>query len=200
MADWSLSTFPVESLGWTLRGVALSGGPTLSGPGQTAEISGGGWWAAALNDSDLYTTAHWQEWTGQLLDLFGGVQTIDVPVIAAAWGCTDVVATVTADAALRATTVELTATAGTIVRGAPFSIDHGGDVGVRLYQVRKDNGDGTFAILPPLRAAVAALDAVDADFAAPKCRMRLDDPNGQAWPVMQPDLSARVSIQFQEAF
>lgn len=196
-----MSTFPVESLRWRLGGVMLSGPGGLSGPPQTAEISGGGWWIAELNNIELWTEAEWAEYQGQLLDLHGGVETIEVPLPSNLVGSADVVATVTTAAALRATTVELTATAGAIKRGSVFSIAHG-TKGKRAYQVRTILSDvaGVYSvkILPPLREAVADDTAVN--FATPANLMRLDDPTGDAWPTIQPDLSARVSLRFVEAF
>lgn len=198
---WDFGVFPAETLRWRLAGAQLSGPGTLSGPPQTAEISGGGWWTCEPAGMLLWTQDEWSAYEGLLLDLFGGVETIEVPMAANLVGSADVVATVTAAAALRATTMELTATAGTIRPGAPFGITHA-TKGKRGYMVRKIvsevAGVYTVKILPPLREAVA--DDAAVDFATPAVLMKMDDPGGDAWPTIGPDLSARTSIRFVEAF
>ncbi len=201
MAVWDLDLLPVQTLRWRLAGATLSGPPALAGRGQTAEISGGGWWTAELNNMDVWSVEQWRAYEAHILDLFGGVETVEVPICAELVGSSDVVATVTAAAALRATTLELTATAGTIYPGAVFTPVHA-TVGARGYKVRKilseTAGVYSVKILPPLREAVA--DNAATDFATPRCLMQLDDAAGDAWPTIEPDLSARPSLRFVEAF
>lgn len=74
--------------------------------------------------------------------------------------------------ALRATTVETTVTAaGRALReGDQFGVEHD-DWGPRMHRLIRDNGDGSFDIRPPLRAAVTEDQAVD--YNRPGCVMRL---------------------------
>lgn len=79
-----------------------------------------------------------------------------------------------AAAALRATTVSITVTAGRALReGDQFSVDHA-SWGRRMYRLIRDNADSphTFKIRPPLREAVTAGQSID--FNRPGCVMRLD--------------------------
>lgn len=77
------------------------------------------------------------------------------------------------DYARRATTVSTPITAGgrLLREGDQFGAEHD-DWGPRMYRLIRDNGDGSFDIRPPLRAAVSADQAVDYNRAG--CVMRLE--------------------------
>jgi hypothetical protein len=76
----------------------------------------------------------------------------------------------TVDAALRATTLQISGTSTTpLIGGELFSIQHA-NWGWRAYRVRSIDGD-TITFRPPLREAVAAGTALEFD--TPRCQMML---------------------------
>lgn len=104
-------------------------------------------------------------------------------------------------AVLRATSLTVTLTAGSALRGGEyFSIDHA-DLRWRLYRVRTavDNGDGTFAVTirPPLRAAVTAGSVLEFD--RPKCVMRIASADAMDL-MLEQRRRGRPSVSFVEAF
>jgi hypothetical protein len=82
-------------------------------------------------------------------------------------------ATLTASAALRATTLSLTMIAGDLEAGERFSIDHV-TKGRRLYTVARVTGD-EITIRPPLREACDS--GTELDFARPSVVCRLANPD-----------------------
>lgn len=91
------------------------------------------------------------------------------------------VATASADAALRATTIEITiAFDQELVGGEWFGIEHP-TKGWRAYNIctiiDQTDTTATVAFRPPLREAVSAGDTID--FAEPRCLMRVDGRPGQ---------------------
>lgn len=111
-------------------------------------------------------------------------------------------AVLTADAALRATTVGIEMLVGSDLRGGEhFTLDHA-DVGPRLYRVisieSADAGVHEVTIRPPLREAVTA--GMVADFDTPRCVMRLADPDAMILALRGNRFAAGVSITFLEGF
>lgn len=86
---------------------------------------------------------------------------------------TPIVAAFVDDYARRETTLETAVTAGArpLREGDQFGVEHD-DWGPRMHRLIRDNGDGSFDIRPPLRAAVSADQAVD--YNRPGCVMRLE--------------------------
>lgn len=82
-------------------------------------------------------------------------------------------ATLTASAALRATTLSLTMLVGALEGGERFSITHA-TKGKRLYTVSRIDGDD-ITIRPPLREACDS--GTELDFTTPGCVCRLANPD-----------------------
>ncbi len=102
-------------------------------------------------------------------------------------------------AALRATTMALTATAmATLKGGEPFSVVHPTQ-GKRRYSIVRVNDDGTIEFRPPLREAVSEGDALLFDPKDVGCVMRLVNAK-DALAGLNPPFFMTVNLVFQEAF
>jgi len=107
-------------------------------------------------------------------------------------------AILTADAALRATTIVVTMTSAAVPQA-----DDPITIGDRAYIITGATPDPTiagqwsFTIWPPLRAAASAGDAVEV--AEPFCRMVLDPKDRQQAPVFQGGRVASITLTFNEA-
>ncbi|PZR42788.1 MAG: hypothetical protein DI537_62450 [Stutzerimonas stutzeri] len=203
----------------------ISGGQALSGDEEVIQTDGGGRWQIAYTDIDLDDRAmrrFWNQWTSfiaggaevflvPLLSLedaprpFGGEGLLDPSDIAddgsafpesVAFASPYIVARVAADAALRATTLQIEVTQGArIVGGETFSV---GERAYRIERVLSSAGDtATCRIKPPLRASVAVDNLVNFDWPVVRCRgvvgqdLGADVLNGQF---------ATVAISFVEDF
>jgi hypothetical protein len=105
-----------------------------------------------------------------------------------------ILATVAADAALRATTISIAVASGDALQpGHYFSI------GERLYQIRtvvsEESGVYTVTIRPPLRAAISEDDAVEFD--RPHCKMRLTSDDAMQ-RILDLNRHGRPSVSFIE--
>lgn len=225
MDSFDVTAWPVEKLRWRPIGVSVSGGPTLSGPGQDAAWDGGGWWSAELEGIDLGDAQALRAIRALLLQARGGVKRWIVPMLdyplspalttvphgdgtpfsdSGEYVSGAVVAELAASAALRATTLQIQldpATAGPLQGGEAFTIVHP-DVGPRIYMVARidDVTDDVYTVftLPPLRQAASAGDACDFDI--PRCVMKLDDAGSEAWPWIGPGWDGKTTLRFIEAF
>lgn len=197
MADvwpWDLLTPRAERA--SLRGVAMTGGPSVSGQVRSTRLDGGGLWVIE-QDFLFHTPTQIKAARAIEAGLDGGSGEIIIRVFETPFAPSDAVptevtfsddatfsddtsfltvptgATLTAAAALRATTLSLTMITGTLEGGERFSIDHA-TKGRRLYTVARVSGDD-ITIRPPLREACAIGDALD--FAHPSCVCRLANPD-----------------------
>lgn len=187
--------FDPETEIWRLRGVAISGGVSVGGSSQLSRTDGGGLWSCEQTGIEIWTTEQLLAASALDMQLEGGASAIVVPCFS--WPLRPVPAGVdwsvsvalTADAALRATTLTIViATGAPLVGGEPFSIT-GPVHGKRLYRVHSADPavtvDGvttqTIRIRPPLREAVTAGTALD--FEKPGCVMRLANPDAWLSPL-----------------
>lgn len=200
MSTFPVTDFPCEGLRWRPQFANLDGGPTVAGPGQVAEISGGGGWVAELDGIDLGDDEMIRAWTALMFKAAQGVETFSVPMLT--WPLNPdapVTATIAAEP-LRETTVAVTTT-DTIGVGHVFEVDHA-TVGPRPYMILGiDSHVGdvwTLHIGPPLREATTADMAISFD--EPRCVMRIPNATAEAWPRIGAGWAGRVSVTFEEAF
>lgn len=179
-----------------LQGVAITGGQSVGGIVRSARMDGGGLWVI---EQEFFAHSRAQIKALRAIEagLDGGTGEIVVrvfetpfaPVGADAstvpfsddssfsdgteFASVPVGATLTASAALRATTLSLTMIVGALEGGERFSIDHA-TKGKRLYTVSRIDGDD-ITIRPPLREAVAS--GTELDFKTPGCVCRLANPD-----------------------
>lgn len=218
---WPVLEFPTELLNWKPVGMPVTGPGSFTGPGQVGEFSGGGWWTANLTGIDLADAPEIRHFRALLGRAGFGtrrfiVRMIDDPLVAlpepvpfdddapfdddSEFEGGAVAASVTAAAALRATSLQIVCDVE-LKGGEVFTIVHAIH-GPRIYLLTAVTalGEGAYSvkIVPPLREAVAADEVCDFD--RPRCVMRIDDPNGEAWPTIQPGWQAKANIRFVEAF
>lgn len=171
---------------WTPWRAGLSGGQPFSGASaQAVSFDGGPLWRAELIDIALRMPEQINAWHAIEALIGGSTRRIVLPRCDRRFGLFlqgasgPITATALAGAAVRATTVRLGLTnAAPMAAGVHFSIDHGGDLGWRLYRtvaVPSGAPAGSVEIRPPLRAAIVIGQAVEFDL--PRCVMRLLDPN-----------------------
>lgn len=108
---------------------------------------------------------------------------------------------VSASAALRATTLRIQVIGGPVIGGEHFSFTHP-TVGRRMYRIRTveaDLGGGVYDVTfrPPLREAVTAGE--EADFRNPSCLMKVANPHEMA-PTVENLRFADGNVVFVEAF
>lgn len=191
---WDLLTPRAERA--RLQGVSMTGGQSVGGIVRSNRLDGGGLWVIE-QEYFLHSRAQIKAARAIEAGLDGGAGEIIVRVFEAPFASTGLTATtvpfsdgstfsdgtefasvpvgatLTASAALRATTLSLTMIVGALEGGERFSIDHP-TKGRRLYTVaRVDGGDVT--IRPPLREACDI--GTDLDFTRPSCTVRLSNPD-----------------------
>lgn len=198
-------------------GAGTSGGSSISGPTQTVNTSGGGYWAwdfeVALTSRDKILA-----WRALEANLDGGATQFILPMCderfapvaktqttwsngktwsnGNGWVGVSTVALASA-AKLRATTLRLTTALAGLRAGQHFTVVHP-NKGVRLYRVAGVADDGlSFTIRPPLREAMAAGEAVD--FSRPRSTMKLANPETFA-ARLRMNRVARATASFAEAF
>lgn len=188
-------------------GQALSGGAALAGEENFGDVSGGGRWVVDFGETTLWTPAKILQWRALEAAADGGATPILVPLAdrlhqpitpkytgadtfglstwvadATAWTIEEVTATVSANAALGATTLSFTYTntssVKTLVPGMHFAILHP-TWGWRLYRIIRVTAGGigageatTVVFRTPLREAVTA--GAHLNFDSPRCVMRVD--------------------------
>lgn len=175
---------------WSLRGAVIAGGQTGIGALPRARMDGGGVWQAQYDQINLREAAHVRLWREHEWKADNGVQPLVVPLCDArqaapiasgvphsdgalfgdgvgySYGGSPV--TIGANAALRATTLTLTAAEAAVLvdAGQFFSIEHAVQ-GKRLYGIRSIESrvglNTVVTIRPPLRQAVTAGDAIVLD-------------------------------------
>jgi hypothetical protein len=176
-------------------GNVVDGGTTLSGFNDTIETDGGGFWVADFTEGEAIEREDGLAWRAQTDDMGAGSKAVIVLLCAerhfqpvldrpSAYGtppntpiaddAPDKGAnyTVTADAALRATTLHIAGVSELpIIGGEKFSIQHP-TWGWRVYLIGPDGltDDGTISFNPPLREAVTSGTALEFD--TPRCQMR----------------------------
>lgn len=154
--------FGPTSLQARLVGQAITGGVSLSGEAQFADVGGGGRWVIDFGESALWTPDKVLAWRRFVAAADGGAQWLIVPLAdrlhqpltpkytgtdtfgtatwvadVTAWTAEEVTATTSADAALGATSMTFDFTAPqALVGGEHFSILHA-TLGWRLYRVSR---------------------------------------------------------------
>lgn len=195
-------TFPTDRLFdpeteiWRLRGVTISGGVSIGGSSTLTRTDGGGLWTCEQTGIEIYTPEQLLAASALDMQLEAGASPIVLPCFN--WPLRPVPAGVdwrvaialTADAALRATTLQVVLTTGApLIGGEPFSIT-GPVHGKRLYRVHSAASapvtvDGvttqTIRIRPPLREVAETGSSLD--FETPGCVMRLANPDAWLSPL-----------------
>lgn len=203
----------------------ISGGTALSGEEDVIQTDGGGRWEISYGEMDIDgpdLQRLWDAWTGHLA---GGAQSVLVPLLslgtaprpAAGRGFADpsdiwadddyfptevrfaaphIVAVVGADAALRATTIEIVIQQGSRVRpGVKFSI------GPRAYKVgrvtARDDLSATCIITPPLREPVTSGATINFDWPVVEARAALGQDLGA---LISLGMFGTTAISFVEHF
>lgn len=216
-----VARFPTERLKWYPMGVPAVGGGTFTGPGQVGEFSGGGWWCAALIGMDLADDAEIRQMEALLGRAAFGVGLFIVERVVeplrprpapvsfddetsfdddTLFEGSAVTAVLVDDVPLRATTYRIQCDVP-LTGGEKFTIVHAVHGPRKYLIVGIDDVDGdiyTVWVMQPLREAAVAGTPVDFD--RPRCVMRLEDANGDAWPTIEPGWQAKTSLRFVEAF
>lgn len=206
MLVWPAALLTQETDRWRLAGVTIAGGVNVGGLSRLARTDGGGLWTCAMTGIEVYGPERLHAAELLELQLEAGVTPIIVPrynqhlapiPTGAALTALDtdiddslfedpdyytglaIQAGVTANAALRATTLQVEFEVAAALMGAePFSIMHPVR-GRRLYGVHSVGATvddvTTITIRPPLREAVLADTRLDFD--NPGCVMRLVNPD-----------------------
>jgi len=206
---WPFSTFGVGSLGWKLARTRIGGGMSISGRGQVGVVDGGGSWEVDLDETSIATQTERRIWNALILRADAGGAVFEVPYLEEE-PVSGTTARFAAAADLGATTAQIQRQGGfsaALALGGPqaFTVVHATE-GARLYLIRKITSAGsagaggidTVEFLPALREAVTLNQAID--FNSPRCLMRLEDPNDDAWPVMKAPWTADVGVKLVEAF
>jgi hypothetical protein len=217
------ATFPTALFGFLeqevdIEGQTLDGGTALSGASDKVATDGGGRVFAEFAGGNLVDRNKVLAWRALLANLENGVETMVVPFCDLRhqpYGNEHTVpygdgavhsdgtpfagggpfAESTADAALRATTIEFNAVlARPLLGGEWFSVEHP-TKGWRAYKVRTVDAEaGTMTYRPPLREAVPA--GTQLDFANPRCAMVQD---GRASARLGGRRHTVAAIRFVEA-
>lgn len=193
---WPWDLLPPRAERARIQGVAMTGGPSVSGQVRSTRLDGGGLWVIE-QDFFFHTPAQIRAARAIEAKLDGGAGEIIIRVYEVPFAPTNAVATevtfsddqtfsddtsfltvptgatTTASAALRATSLSVTMITGTLVAGERFSIEHA-TKGRRLYTVARVDGS-TITIRPPLREACAS--GTPLDFTHPGCVCRLANPD-----------------------
>lgn len=219
---WPHNSLRPKDTQWSLSAAAYQGGRPFSGAApQAVAFTGGPLWRTKLIDVALRTREQVNAWHALEGLLTGGVQTIVVPrcdrrhgprptVVGVPHdedvpfdgdvlydGLYDFSAVIVGAHALRSTTLHMEWAGGRpLTWGMHFSINHGGDIGWRLYRVVSVDG-GEVGIRPPLRAAVP--DGTTPNFELPRCKMRLTNPAGMELTLELLKYGS-PSVEFVEAF
>lgn len=189
----------------------ISGGTSLSGDEDVIETDGGGRWEISYGNMDvdgIHLQRVWDAWTSHLA---GGAQTVLVPILSLGtaprpvagghladpsdiyadddffptevrFGSPHIIATVIADATLRATTLQISVAQGARVEpGMKFSVNNRG---FKIERVLSRAGmAATCKVSPPAREAIVAGTAANFDWPVVLCRA-----------VIGQDLSAAISL------
>jgi hypothetical protein len=216
-------TFPTALFGFLeqevdIEGQVLDGGQAISGEVDRVATDGGGRVFAEFGKGDLVDRNKVLAWRALLANLENGVEEMIVPFCDLRhqpYGNEHTVtygdgafhsdgspfvgggafAESTADADLRATTLEFNGAFATpLLGGEWFGIDHA-TKGWRAYKVRTvDNDLGILTFRPPLREATP--EGTPLDFAEPRCLMVQD---GRASARLQVRRQTTASIRFVES-
>lgn len=199
---WPRHLLPARDQRAGLRGVAMSGGPSVSGQVRSSRLDGGGLWVIEqnyfLHTPEQIKTARAIEagldgGSGQIVipvfeDPFApaGAEVTTVPFSDEAtfsdgteFSQAPAAAVTTAAAALRATSLSVSMISGALTGSEKFTIEHA-TKGARLYTVARIEGD-TITIRPPLREAIA--EGTELDFTNPRCVCRLANPDEFMGPL-----------------
>lgn len=216
-----VDVFPTHIFGFLAKEVnierqTLKGGTALSGEQDTVSTDGGGRVFAEFGDGSLVDRSANLAWRAVVTLLEEGVTAFDVPFCETRFtpygGSSGVphsdgspfsdgslyeadggVASISTNAALRATTVQMTlALPQPLIGGEWFAIRHA-NKGWRAYRVSRISG-ASISFRPPLREAVTVGEVVD--FMHPRCLMVAD---GRPGTPAQYGRLGQAAIRFVEA-
>ena len=194
MDTYPLAALPPRDVEWSPIAQTRGGGQSLSGLAQLTRLDGGGFWMCRYIQVPTPTPSAIEAHAALEARLDGGAAPIIVPrpitpkrmedatfsdgatfADRSDFTAPSCIVTAAEAAALRATTLRVTVSAGEL--GAYFTIEHP-TMGPRYYAIgRRALVSGTtydLTIRTPLREAVSAGEALDFD--TPRCVMRLADP------------------------
>lgn len=221
MDYWPRHIFPASELRWRLAVRTINGGMPVSGPAHMAGTDGGGLWVCEM--SGIWLRKPHQLRIARALDglldggltsiVVGGCETRFAPWAApttpvphsdgtpfsdeAFYAGASPVGVAAVNAALRATTLNITLPSGaTVLGGEAISIRHPVRGERRYHIVRVGEGDEV-TIRPPLREAVTA--GTEVDFATGACVMRLANPD-DFFSAIRLGRFADLTPTFVEAF
>lgn len=173
----------------------ISGGEALSGDEDVIATDGGGRWMIDYSGINLHTAEQQRAWSAWQGYLAGGVVECLVPILSlataprpyvgpkpmrvsglvaddplfpesVAFASPHVIATIGANAALRATSLVINVAQGAAIQGGEkFSV---GGRGVRII---RQTGEDTYQVEPPLREAVTSGASANFDWPVVLCRM-----------------------------
>lgn len=199
----------------------MSGGVALSGDEDVISTDGGGRWQIDYAGIEFRTAAQQRAWSAWQGYLAGGAVECLVPLLSlptaprasqwdrpmkvtrvvanddlfpesVAYAVPQIVAHLSANATLRATTLQITVSKGAPIRGGEKL-----SIGERAYRIVRPTAPDTFQIEPPLRGAVTTGDEVNFDWPVVKCRMAPgEDFEG---PITRGRFGTK-SISFVESF
>lgn len=213
-----------------LVGKLVDGGTALVGPGQSAELSGGGWWTLDYDLGNRAGPERLKLIRAVLMKLANGATEMVMPFVdepQAPWPGTARGPTLTtfsdssvfsdgtlfsqptidfrltADLAENATTATVTRlVGGELIGGELFTLDHGGAIGARVYCVSglEQTGADTFDLEWGPPARGAALADDLMDFEQLRCVMKQVPGTAEAWPTVTTGWKASASLRFVESF
>jgi hypothetical protein len=206
-------------------GASQSGGRSLSGIAQNAELSGGGFWAVEFGDVSLTTPAKVLAWRRLSAALAGGGTSVDVliadrrhqpPGIVVEpsigldtwveddfWVTPEVLGPVGVMILpgweMRSTVISFGWTGQPLVGGELFSVQDSTTWAHRLHRITRiigNDGTGyTAEVRPPLR--VTGYGGQPMNFNSPRCTMRLDGDMAEPLEMLR---TARAAVRFVEDF
>lgn len=220
MDYWPRSLFPAREVRWTLVNRTVSGGLPVLGPAKVAGSMGAGLWTCEMSGIWLHSAGQLKAARALDMILDGGLTPIvvgscelnltpwarptePVPHSDAApfsdqsfYAGAAPVATASAPAPLRATSLQVSLPSGAqLTGGEAFSIKHPSKA-ERRYQVARVNGN-TITFRPELREAVQVGEELH--FYNPGCKMRLANSDDFLSAITS-GRTADMVAQFVEAF
>lgn len=228
MQRFPMALFAPSEWSWRIAGAAIEGGQPITGPPQTAEVSGGGYWIAEWTPALLSATRALRIWRALVADLTSGVVQIEVPVLdmpagalvpfadGSTFGDGTELVSGSIEASLASAVympaypappaspnvAQIAIASGQALGGGEYFAIVGPSGFAKLHMVTQVNAvDGdvsTVTVRPPFREDMPAGTTVDFDL--PRCVMKADISQiEKAWPRMRGALIADAAITFLES-
>lgn len=199
----------------------VTGGESLSGDEDVIATDGGGRWEITYSGIDLSTPQLVRAWEAWDSHLASGVGECLVPLVSietanrpaqgkdladpsdiyaddelfpetVEYAAPYIIASVSADAPLRATSISIEVSKGArLIGGEKFS------VGDRAYKIERETSPGIFKIDPPLREAVSGEASIEIAWPVVKCRL---EPSRSIVPSFSQGPFGEAEIRFVEKF